>query len=91
MGLDKTLKALSDKNRRKILLILRDGRLNAGEILKHFDMSGATLSYHLSVLKESGLITEMRKGNFIYYELNTSVFEELMRFVIEFGGQNEGK
>ena len=78
MGFAETFKALSDPARREILLLLRDGRMSAGEIAGHFEMTGATVSYHLSVLKKADLVFETREKNFIYYELNTSVVEEVM-------------
>ena len=78
MSFAETFKALSDPARREILLLLRDGRMSAGEIAGHFEMTGATVSYHLSVLKKADLVFETREKNFIYYELNTSVVEEVM-------------
>lgn len=84
MSLGKTFKALSDENRRKILNMLKNGPLSAGEIAEKFNMTNATVSYHLSILKDSGLIVSSRDKNFIYYELNASVFEELINFVMDF-------
>ena len=78
MGFAETFKALSDPVRREILLLLRKGRLSAGEIGSHFEMTGATISYHLSILKKADLVYETREKNFIYYGLNTSVVEEVM-------------
>lgn len=78
MGFETTFKALSDPIRREILMLLRGGKMSAGAIGEHFAVSGATISYHLSLLKKAGLVTETRDGNFIYYELNTSVVEEMM-------------
>lgn len=78
MGFAETFKALSDPVRREILLLLRKGRLSAGEIGSHFEMTGATISYHLGILKKADLVFEMREKNFIYYGLNTSVVEEVM-------------
>ena len=89
MGFPETFKALSDPVRREILLILRKGRLSAGEIAARFDMTAATISYHLSQLKKAGLIFENKHKNFIYYELNTSVFEECMLWLSQFKGGNE--
>jgi DNA-binding transcriptional ArsR family regulator len=79
-----SFKALSDPVRRDILEMLRAGRLPAGEIASKFDMTGATISYHLSILKKADLVRETREKNFIYYELNTSVFEELLLWVSQF-------
>ena len=78
MGLQNTLKALADPTRREILNLLKQGRLSAGEITEHFDITAAAISRHLSVLKEADLIWDTREGKFIYYELNTSVLEEVM-------------
>ena len=77
MAFPDTFKALSDPARREILMMLRGGRMSAGEIGQHFDMAGATISYHLSQLKKAGLVFETKQKNFVFYELNTSVFEEL--------------
>ena len=78
MGFAETFKALSDPVRREILLLLRKGKLSAGEIGSHFEMTGATISYHLGILKKADLVYETREKNFIYYGLNTSVVEEVM-------------
>ena len=88
MGFAETFKALSDPARREILLLLRDGRMSAGEIAGHFEMTGATVSYHLSVLKKADLVFETREKNFIYYELNTSVVEEVMLWLSQLKGDN---
>ena len=68
------------------MLMLKDGKMSAGEISEHFDMTGATISYHLSQLKKAGLIFESKYKNFIYYEINISVFEEVMLWFTQFGG-----
>jgi DNA-binding transcriptional ArsR family regulator len=78
MGFAETFKALSDPVRREILLLLRKGKLSAGEIGSHFEMTGATISYHLGILKKADLVFETREKNYIYYGLNTSVVEEVM-------------
>lgn len=84
MKLDKTLKALSDKNRREILKMLKKGPMTTGEIGDAFDMSAATVSYHLSTLLETDLIFLTKEKNYRIYTLNSSVFEELMTFVMDF-------
>ena len=96
MGFPETFKALSDPVRREILTMLRKGRLSAGEIASRFDMTGATVSYHLKQLKNADLIYETKEKNFIYYSLNTSVFEEILLWVSQFtpdktdnGGEEE--
>ncbi|MED4403125.1 autorepressor SdpR family transcription factor [Metabacillus fastidiosus] len=89
MGFPETFKALSDPVRREILVMLKDGEMSAGEIGKRFDMTGATISYHLSQLKKAGLITENKYKNFIYYEINISVFEEVMLWFSQFGGKEK--
>ena len=73
MGFQETFKALSDPTRREILLLLRKGKLSAGEIGEHFNLTGATLSHHLSTLKQAELVSDQKEGKYIYYELNTSV------------------
>ena len=89
MGLAETFKALSDPVRREILMMLRDGKKTAGEIAAHFQMTGATVSYHLSQLKKAELILGERQKNFIYYRLNTSVFEEMMLWIAQFSDRKE--
>ena len=86
MGLSDTLKAISDARRREILELLKGGRRSAGDIAERFELSNATVSYHLSTLKKAGLITETREGTYIFYELNLSVFEEVMSWIMELGG-----
>ena len=86
MALQDTLRALSDPIRREILNLLKSGRLSAGEIVSHFDVTAASISRHLSVLKEADLIRDHREGKFIYYELNTSVLEDIMLWIKELKG-----
>ena len=88
MGIQNTLKALSDPIRREILDMLKPGRLSAGEIAEKFPVSGAAISKHLSVLKEADLIRDTREGKFIYYELNTSVLEEVMLWLVTLKGED---
>ena len=87
MGFAETFKALSDPIRREILVLLKKGRMSAGDIGRHFDMTGATISYHLSILKKAELIFEQKEKNFIYYELNTSVVEEVMLWLSDLKGE----
>lgn len=89
MGIQNTLKALSDPIRRQILDMLKPGRLSAGEIAEKFPVSGAAVSKHLSVLKEADLIRDTREGKFIYYELNTSVLEEVMLWLTTLKGEEK--
>ncbi len=91
MGFAETFKALSDPVRRKILDLLKNGRMPAGEIASHFDMTGATVSYHLNILKKAELIYETREKNFIYYELNTSVLEDIMLWISDLKGENKNE
>ena len=86
MGLGETMRALSDPVRRDILNLLRKGRLSAGEIVEHFDVTGAAISRHLSVLKDADLVRDTREGKYIYYELNTSVLEEIMLWISDLKG-----
>ena len=86
-----TFKALSHPVRREILNLLKHGRLSAGEIAGQFEMTGATISHHLSILKKADLITETREKNFIYYDLNASVLEEIMVWFADLRGSNDEK
>ena len=87
MGMNETLKAISDPVRRDLLQMLKKGRKSAGEIAEHFDLTGATVSYHLAKLKQADLIAEQKNKNFIYYELNASVFEEVLTWIYALGGK----
>ena len=89
MGIQNTMKALSDPIRREILDLLKSGRHSAGDIAEKFPVSGAAVSKHLSVLKDADLIRDTREGKFIFYELNTSVLEEIMLWLTDLKG--EGK
>ena len=89
MGFQETFKALSDKTRREILSILSEGAKTAGEIASHFEMTGATVSHHLNVLKAAGLVSDTKRGKFIYYELNTSVMDELIGWAVSLKGAAE--
>ena len=89
MSLQNTLKALSDPIRRDILNLLKSGRLSAGEICDHFPVTGASISRHLSVLKDADLIRDTREGKFIYYDLNASVLEEILLWVKDLKGEHE--
>ena len=91
MGLHDTLKALSDPVRRDILERLKSGRLSAGDIGKHFDLSAATISHHLSQLKKAGLVLETKYKNFIFYELNVTVFEDVLIWVSQFTGGKDNE
>lgn len=87
MALQNTLKALADPIRREILNLLKQGRLSAGEIGERFPVTAAPISRHLSVLKEADLIRDQREGKFIYYQLNTSVLEEVMLWLSQLKGE----
>ena len=87
MGLQNTLRALADPIRREILNLLKAGRLSAGEICEHFDVTSAAISRHLSVLKDADLIRDTREGKFIYYDLNASVLEEIMLWITDLKGE----
>lgn len=90
MGLQTTLKALGDPIRRDILHLLKNRRMSAGEIVEHFSVTGASISRHLSVLKEADLIRDTRDGKYIFYELNASVLEEIMLWITDLKGEEEG-
>ena len=87
MGLQNTLKALSDPIRRDILGMLKNGRMSAGEISDKFDVTGASISRHLSVLKDADLVRDKREGQFIFYEINTSVLEETLLWISDLKGE----
>ncbi len=89
MGINETLKAISDPVRRDILGLLKNGRKSAGEIAEKFNLTGATVSYHLTKLKSADLVAEEKYKNFIYYELNASVFEELLAWIYNLGGEKK--
>jgi len=89
--MSETLKAIADSVRRDILEMLKEEKKSAGEISEKFNLTGATVSYHLSKLKKANLITETKYKNFIYYELNVSVFEELLVWIYGFGGKENEK
>ena len=89
MSFAETFKALSDPVRRDILQLLKSGRMSAGDIASNFDMTAATVSYHLKILKKADLIWEKKEKNFIFYELNTSVLEEIMLWISDLKGENE--
>jgi len=86
MGLQETMRALADPTRRRILNMLKQGPLPAGEISRQFDMSGAAISKHLSVLKEAKLVRVRQEGKFLYYELNASVLEEALLWLRDLRG-----
>ena len=88
MGFTATMKALSDPVRREILNMLKSGSMSAGDIADHFDIAGASVSYHLSQLKNAGLVLERREKNFIYYSLNASVLEEVLLWLQTLKGEN---
>ena len=83
MGLKDSFKALSDPTRQEILQMLTDGRMSAGDIGAHFDMTGATISHHLNILKQAGLVEDIREGKYIYYELNMTVIEEMIGWFLK--------
>jgi DNA-binding transcriptional ArsR family regulator len=89
MGEKNIFKILADKQRRDILEILNKGRKNAGEIAEELGITPAALSYHIKMLKEAGLIMEYKQKNFIYYEINTTIFQEVIMWIGQFGGHGE--
>ncbi len=88
MKISETFKILSDDQRREIISMLRGGRMNAGEIAERLGITPAALSYHLRLLKKADIVTEYKEKNFIYYELNTSVFDEIMLWFGQFGADS---
>lgn len=86
MGFQETFKALSDPTRREIVVLLKDGKLTAGEIVANFRSTNATISHHLSVLKQADLICDEKIGKYIYYELNTSVVDDIITWITSLKG-----
>ena len=83
------MKALSDPIRREILNLLKNGRMSAGDIVERFEVTGASISRHLSVLKDADLIRDTREGKYIYYELNASVLEEILLWIADLKGEDK--
>lgn len=88
MGMSETLKAISDPVRRNILEMLKKEKMTAGDIANKFNLTNSTVSYHLSYLKKADLVKEEKYKKYIYYKLNTSVFEEIMVWIYQFGKEN---
>lgn len=89
MGFQESFKALSNPTRREILKLLRTGPMAVGEILEHFSMTGASLSHHLTILKNAGLIDDEKQGKYIYYTLNTTVLDDILNWMMSLkGGEN---
>lgn len=89
--LQDTLRALADPTRREILNLLKNGRLSAGEITRHFPVTAPSISRHLSVLKEADLIRDQREGKHIYYQLNASVLEEILLWITDLKGEKNNE
>jgi ArsR family transcriptional regulator, arsenate/arsenite/antimonite-responsive transcriptional repressor len=89
LPINELFKALSDENRRKILDLLRNGDLTAGEIANHFEMSKPGISQHLSVLKNAGLVYAIKRGQYVYYSLNSTVFQDVMKWIVQFNKNNK--
>jgi len=91
LSLQNTMKALSDPIRREILGLLKKGRMSAGDIVAHFTVTGASVSRHLSVLKDADLIRDTREGKYIFYELNTSVLEDVLLWISGLKGEEDNE
>jgi DNA-binding transcriptional ArsR family regulator len=91
LSINELFKALSDENRRKILDLLRNGDLTAGEIANHFEISKPGISQHLSVLKNADLVYSFKKGQYVYYSLNSTVFQDVMKWIIQFNSKGENE
>jgi ArsR family transcriptional regulator len=81
--IDRTFKALADPSRRRMLALLRDTDLAAGDIAANFDMAFASVSHHLQVLRDAGLVLSARDGQRIIYSLNTSVFQDALQHLLD--------
>lgn len=91
MSINETFKALSDENRRKILDLLKNGDLTAGDIAKHFEMSKPGVSQHLSILKNAELVYAIKKGQYVYYSLNSTLFQDVLKWIIQFNSTTKGE
>jgi DNA-binding transcriptional ArsR family regulator len=91
LAIKEIFKALSDENRRDILEMLKNGKMNAGDISSKFNMTQATVSHHLSILKEADLVRINRDGKYIYYELNTTVFNDVLKWILDFKGVTDNE
>jgi len=91
MAICDTLKAFSDPVRQKIMVLLKDGKMTAGELSKELNISPAALSYHLKMLKKADLLMEYKEKNYIWYEINTTLFDELILWLKQFGGKSDEK
>lgn len=89
--MNEVFKAVSDKTRRVILQLLREKDLTAGEIAEHFKISKPSISHHLNILKQAGLVMDDRQGQNIYYSLNTTVFQDLLQWVVGFCDKEAGQ
>lgn len=89
MSINELFKALSDENRRKMLDLLRNGDLTAGDIAKHFEMSKPGISQHLAVLKNADLVFAIKRGQYVYYSLNSTVFQDVMKWIVQFNFNNK--
>lgn len=87
MRFQSTFKALSDPTRREILSLLKNGAMTAGEIGAKFEITGPSISHHLAVLRDAGLITDDKRGKYIYYELNMTVLDELLGWAADLRGE----
>lgn len=87
--MNKAFKALSDPTRRQILDLLKEKDLTAGEIAQHFQITKPSVSHHLNILKEAGLVQDEREGQFIYYSLNTTVFQDVLKWIVDFTKEKE--
>ncbi|NMB25148.1 MAG: winged helix-turn-helix transcriptional regulator [Firmicutes bacterium] len=95
VALGLTFKALSDPNRRKVLQLLKTGDMSAGELAEHFSITKPSLSHHLTVLKQAGLVSDERQGQNIIYSLESTVFQDVVAWLMDYttGGnttQDEG-
>lgn len=86
---DKVFKALSDPTRRQILKLLNKREMTAGEIAERFDVTGATISHHLSVLKEADAVSMRRNGKQLIYSVNTTVMQDVLAFLMDVFGDRK--
>jgi DNA-binding transcriptional ArsR family regulator len=89
VDLNSLFKALNDPTRREILELLKEKDLTAGEIADQFNISKPSISHHLDLLRQAGLVTSAKEGQFIYYSLNTTVMDEMLKWIISLQSQKD--
>ena len=91
VDLNALFKGLNDPTRREILELLKEKDRTAGEIADHFDISKPSISHHLDLLRQAGLVVSVKEGQFIFYSLNTTVMDEMLKWILSLQAQKDKK